>query len=103
MEVASLAAMVMFQMRARLDASSLKVLLPNALIEKSSLLTDQDANHAHHTRELKEETLSALLIPALPTKLSLGKVLALTAPLVRLKSMPILALNQDNKDLTLKS
>jgi hypothetical protein len=40
--------------------------------EKSTLLTDPDVPHVTHIRELKDKTLSASLINAVPTKSSHG-------------------------------
>jgi hypothetical protein len=69
---ASLAAMVMFQMRAELDVLRRLALLEDVTIEKSILLTEPHAQPVDHTPELKETTLSASQINAMATRSSPG-------------------------------
>jgi len=66
--------MVTYQTSAEQDASRrTKVSLENVPeIEKSTTLTEPDVPHVIHTPELKDQTLSASLINAAPTKSSLG-------------------------------
>lgn len=70
---ASLAATVMFQMRAELDAS--RQLTPTWDVlerEKSTTLTEPHANNADHTLELRDKTQFAFQTPVLPAKLLPG-------------------------------
>jgi len=69
---ASLAATVMFQMRAELDVLRRLALLEDVTIEKSTLLIEPHAQPVDHIPELKETTLSASQINAIPTRSSPG-------------------------------
>lgn len=81
MEVASHAAMVMFQMRARPDALSQLTLWIQAALaqEKSSTKTRLLVSLVSHTPELKEKTPSVFQTNAMLTKSSHGKEAVLTA------------------------
>lgn len=72
MVLASLAAMVTFQMRAEPDVLRRPTLPTSVEPEKSSTKTEPDALLADHTPELRETTLSVSQTNAETTRSSLG-------------------------------
>jgi len=73
MEVASLAAMVMFQTIAELDVSRRRPQIANVPeTERSTALIEADVPLVTHTPEPKDKTLSVSLTNAVTTRSSLG-------------------------------